>query len=515
MDGHRGRKWDARSLLVLKNKLGLGLDRVGGTFIPSNALLSAANAGSLFLWTQGGRENLVSDGAVEFSSSNDDHLEHPDDPDFEQSSFHLGGWVYLDDKSNTYQIITKFNTGGSPRGGFFLQYSSGDDIIRGIINDDTNSFSIVRSNSFGSPPTGVWLFIDFYWDGQELGLSINDGVRENTAFSGNINYDDASFMLGTFQDGSGTRDHLNGRLDSTFFYKGGTLTDSEITFLYNSGNGRTYAEVEAHSTLGTKFDGTSGYWWNLDEVSGTRYDATGGGKDLTPVNSPSLAQGVVAGQPSTEQAALSKWEDDSGKSHDPVQSTSVNKGFTWIDTDGKMYVEFGGDDGFICGGSTTDWEGVVRQDHSLHFVINPSSSVNNEVIFGLFTTNPDGNSEVWDVFKTSNDKIRVVVQVDGSARSVETVNTFVGSWILVSVIVRTDDTREIWINNNQVSTIVTTSGSPNYSDFNTQQNPALGAWNNQGSLDLHYNGRMKEAVICNDLSRFDAIRKELLQKHNL
>lgn len=497
----------------LNNIYLLGNIRAEDISLDISALTEASQRGTLFLWTQGGRENLVSDGAVGLDASNNEYLEHPDDPDLSPANqpFHIGGWFYFLDKGGYRPVISKYGNNTSSRE-YTLFLFGDNDVMRFIAVDDQGNNSSLDATSFGSIPTNQWIFGDAGWDGSEIFIRLNNGVKDTMGFSGPFNETTIHFGLGEFLEDSR---HLAGRLDSTFFYKGGTLTDQEITFLYNSGNGRTYAEVAAHSTLGTKFDGTNGYWWNLDEVSGTRYDATGGGKDLTPVNSPSLAQGVVAGQPSTEQAALSKWEDDSGKSHDPVQSTSVNKGFTWIDTDGKMYVEFGGDDYFEVGGTAQEWEDFLKGDFFICVLVRVDSDGSR--FFGIRDPNSTGGVSSFEFRVVSGGKLDIVYSANGNSELLRSSSGFLdGNYHLFSCVVRTNNDFEIWEGDSEITNYDTAlSNDPDHSNFNTSLIPYLFARNLDGSPSNFFSGRAKESILCNDLSRFDNIRKELLQKHNL
>lgn len=493
----------------------LGHKKPEASNIKINPLVDASQRGTLFLWTQGGQEKLVSDGAVGLNASNTEYLDGGDDPDLEPDTekFHIGGWLYLE-VDDYGALMSKWNE-SNDEAEYLLWYHSPSKRLRFSIYSTGNSEAVASSDNFGNIPLNTWLFVDAKWDNSNIFIRVNNGVYDTTTFSGDIKKSNETFKLGRFINENGFDIDIDGRLDSTFFYKGGTLTDSEITFLYNSGDGRTYAEVASHSTLGSKFDGTSGYWWNLDEVSGTRFDATGGGKDLTPVNSPSLAQGVVAGQPSTEQAALTKWLDDSGNNRDPEQSTSTNKPFTFDDS-GTLYVEGGGSDDYVvAGGTVSEWESFFQNDFFICVVAKVDSDGSRFI--AVRDTNATGGISSFEFRLISSGRLDVVYTANGNSELLRSSGTFLdGNFHVFSCVVRTNNNLEIWEGNSKITSYdAQISDSPDHSNYDISIVPYLLARNLDGSASNFFDGRMKEMAIGTDLSRFDAIRKELVRKHNL
>ena len=103
-------------------------------------------------------------------------------------------------------------------------------------------------------------------DDDTIGVSINAGTIDTTAYSSGVYDGTQPFTLGA---GAAGALGLDGRQDITIRYDR-ILTQSEIEWLYNSGQGRAYADVNPDSL---KDDLVS--WWSLDETIGTRDDSHG------------------------------------------------------------------------------------------------------------------------------------------------------------------------------------------------------------------------------------------------
>lgn len=95
----------------------------------------------------------------------------------------------------------------------------------------------------GPPVVSTWYYFSFYYDStlEEVGLSIDNGTPV-TASTGTItrrtNGDDLIF----FQYSQAVSRKPQGRLDQVGYWSR-KLTDSENTYLYNGGSGRSYAEI--------------------------------------------------------------------------------------------------------------------------------------------------------------------------------------------------------------------------------------------------------------------------------
>jgi len=140
-------------------------------------------------------------------------------------------WVYIDSsaecghvaKSNgtTWEYLC-YNTIGALR--FYGESSGG------------SSFDV----SGGAFSTSTWYFIVSYHDSVNnlAGISVNAAAPVTSAFSLGLRSTTDTFRIGS----EGGINFMDGRIDQVGFWKR-VLTPTEITQLYNGGNGLSYADV--------------------------------------------------------------------------------------------------------------------------------------------------------------------------------------------------------------------------------------------------------------------------------
>ena len=157
------------------------------------------------------------------------------------TDFTIAGWVYLDNKTNTQRIWGKYNTTGNQRE-YLLQYNSTPDRFQFLVSNDGTANVTVTANTFGSPTAATWYFVVVYHDSVNnlIGISVNGGAFDTTAHSTGIYNATSDFTI------SNPANVLDGRVDELAFY-GRMLTSGEISYLYNSGSGRTYANLVSAS----------------------------------------------------------------------------------------------------------------------------------------------------------------------------------------------------------------------------------------------------------------------------
>lgn len=112
----------------------------------------------------------------------------------------------------------------------------------------TDGFKVLEATTFGAPTTSTWYMVICEHDasGDLITIQVNNGTIDSLATGGapvaiagqeftlgNLDVVDPTFGLDGLQDETGVWDRL--------------LTAAEKTFLYNSGSGRSYAEVVAFS----------------------------------------------------------------------------------------------------------------------------------------------------------------------------------------------------------------------------------------------------------------------------
>lgn len=112
-----------------------------------------------------------------------------------------------------------------------------------ILSDNTFQWSVDAGEFIPtfSISSGQWYLVIVDHDSVNnlLGVSLND-VRETSAYSTGTSDDANIFTIG--RRGAVDAQYFNGRIDEVGFWKR-ILTADERTYLYNSGNGRSYADL--------------------------------------------------------------------------------------------------------------------------------------------------------------------------------------------------------------------------------------------------------------------------------
>lgn len=105
----------------------------------------------------------------------------------------------------------------------------------------------MTTTSASSLTSSAWSFVTFTYDGANMKIYINGTLDVTTAGTGSINNITQATALGYF--GSYSLLTLNGALDECGFWNNYALTASEITQLYNGGNGLQYPFIKNNSAM--------------------------------------------------------------------------------------------------------------------------------------------------------------------------------------------------------------------------------------------------------------------------
>lgn len=151
------------------------------------------------------------------------------------------GWVYATTLPGTFPTIFSACSGGTV--GYSLLYNHSSARFEFYVNSGVANY-YAQASTFGAPSAGTWYFIYAEYNDatNTIGISINDGAKDTASGPGaSINTSDYPVMLGAhYLLGR----YWNGRIDE-FGISNRLLTADEITFLYNSGSGRTYLELSS------------------------------------------------------------------------------------------------------------------------------------------------------------------------------------------------------------------------------------------------------------------------------
>jgi hypothetical protein len=164
--------------------------------------------------------------------------------------FTASGWCYMETDGTTNGFIMI---------GQFANASPSDDTDAWYItfrdhpadNDDfsftisTADGTLVSVDDGGGHVKDTWFFIVLWFDASAntMNFQVNNGTAVTTATGSN--YPSTNSTAFTIGANAGPAGYWDGRLDQWGFWKR-TLTSAEKTFLYNSGNGRTYADINPY-----------------------------------------------------------------------------------------------------------------------------------------------------------------------------------------------------------------------------------------------------------------------------
>ena len=152
------------------------------------------------------------------------------------------GWAYISSSSPRQFLVAKWNQVGAAS----LEYSiqTADD---GKIYGASGASAYYYTPGSGvTTITGSWVFYVQWRDSTDgkLRLQINDGTIHTSSLATDPNDTGSSLGFGYIPTGAFK---LTGRMQRWGFARGAILTSGERTWLYNSGAGRTWAEILALS----------------------------------------------------------------------------------------------------------------------------------------------------------------------------------------------------------------------------------------------------------------------------
>ena len=194
-------------------------------------------------------------------------------------SFHLAAWVNLDAKSSNRCIVSKWKENTNDRE-YLLEYDSGSDRFRFAVSNDGNSggsITVLTADSLGSPSTGVWYFVQAWWDdvNETMCIKVDDGKVDSTTHSGGVYAGGvAQFRVGAIVNGAGADDRLlDGAIDAvTVFCR--VLEDTEQLVLWNEGNGAEYPFGAVDSPEFSLNLGLEAYFAHEEGTSAARVDSS-------------------------------------------------------------------------------------------------------------------------------------------------------------------------------------------------------------------------------------------------
>ena len=213
MDENSGSRLDSKGINNLT---------VNGTVSTATGVRGAGDVAAAFAGF--GALTIASNTSIQVPSGGGDHC--------------IFGWVYLTSNIGAEFFVAKTNASGSSS----VEYAFS---MQGEIYYAQNGGSSYYNASQSAPTAGTWNFVVMWRDASDgkVRMQINDGAVNVSASSSNPSPNTYDLAFG--RNGSSPSEYLTGRLQRWGWIKGATLTADERAWLYNSGAGRTYAELTA------------------------------------------------------------------------------------------------------------------------------------------------------------------------------------------------------------------------------------------------------------------------------
>ena len=218
----------------LDEESGTRLDSVGANDLTDNA-------------TVGFAAGVVGNAAV-FVEGNFEHLSIADNASVSVGDidFAFCGFINVDNLTNDQPVIGKYVSAGDKRE-YTIYMDSTADKLNFVVSPDKIAFTTVSTDTFGALSAATNYFFFAYHDSinNEIGISIDGGAVDTAAHTTGVADGTEAFHLGSYQTSDNVVFNFDGLIDNVFYWKDYVPTAEEITWLYNLGSGRSYAEMLA------------------------------------------------------------------------------------------------------------------------------------------------------------------------------------------------------------------------------------------------------------------------------
>jgi len=190
--------------------------------------------------------------AADFELSNSEHLKINDNASlsFGNESFTCVAWVKFEsvDANPTKAILSKWEWEKNKRE-YELAKGYGRQKFTFKVSQNGTTENEVIANTFGDVSAGVWYFVAGVHDSvnDKLTIYVNDKF-DSVSYSSGCNDNTSPFAIGA-EFASGTAvGYFDGLIDEAAMWRR-ALTADEISWLYNSGSGRTYEDLFPIKTI--------------------------------------------------------------------------------------------------------------------------------------------------------------------------------------------------------------------------------------------------------------------------
>ncbi|MFA6509515.1 MAG: LamG-like jellyroll fold domain-containing protein [Candidatus Peribacteraceae bacterium] len=172
----------------------------------------------------------------------------------------------------TIQRLFRFGGGSASTAGYEVALNTSE-IFAAISNGTTR----LTATSTTTLSVGTWYYLVVHFDRDgNLAIYVNNGAAEGNTDISSLAASNITVAANLYMGhGGGDTHYADGVMDSLGVWIGTPPTASEKTWLYNSGNGKVYADIGIAGTNGSNLKTSLVSWWDLGENAGTRYDSHG------------------------------------------------------------------------------------------------------------------------------------------------------------------------------------------------------------------------------------------------
>jgi hypothetical protein len=235
-----GLKDDLKGYWPLNEASGNALDAHGSNTLTDNNTVASA-AGKV-----GNARDFESGNSESFSIADNTDLSVQDIP------FTIAAWVNFESFGAIRPIVAKWQTAG--QFSYELAYSTFLNRLFFGVSNDGSSEVVVAANVLGAPSTSTWYFVVAWHDpaANTINIQVNNGTANSASHSAGVFDGTSAFTIGAKDNATL---FMDGLIDEVGFWKR-LLTADEKTFLYNSGNGRAYADFAPNITTSSLPNGS-------------------------------------------------------------------------------------------------------------------------------------------------------------------------------------------------------------------------------------------------------------------
>lgn len=210
----------------------------------ANGLTLTNNNVATFVAGKVGQATALDKNLQQSWSRADSALLKPGDADFG-----ICLWYKATSLTTEQFLVSKWKSSTNQRG-YAVMFDIATSRFKFFLSGNGTTSASVTASTFGAPSTGVYYFIVARYDAAAdlMYISVNGGAEDSAAQTGGPFSAAVNFEIGALE---ATNSNEDGNSDQVGITTGGNrFTASDISFLYNGGNGRSWAEILASDSGG-------------------------------------------------------------------------------------------------------------------------------------------------------------------------------------------------------------------------------------------------------------------------